>query len=850
MTYCVVFISLFDNKGLIDKMRKIRLSIAQKLMFSLGLLVILSFGILVSAHLIKLYHLNLRESELLSQTQSMAYIYPLTKSLDQTIAKLDKLEAIMVQMRSDQMQDREIIVEKLQKLLREQPQLLGVYTLWEPNAFDGKDDAYRNKNSYDDDTGRFIPYAVRKDGEIQLHALEHYEDQVDGSYYQIPKRSKTFSLIEPYAYQVDGKTILMTSLVLPIMDTQGRFLGIVGADLSLDSVQKHIEEVRPLGGYANIITTENKYLANGSNSELVMQPYERWSDDNELEAMKGTKPYFRYTRDADGSGTVLRMFYPIVIKNAIWHIETVIPKKNMLTEFYKSLWESLMITAFALLFITLMMGLLVRKIILVNIHKVVQATSEVSFGNENKKLDIQTNDEFEFMAKHFNHMIDQRKEAQLLIEYQSTHDLLTGLPNRYAYLLHVEGKVSSRTAMEDGHLALLFIDLDRFKVINDTLDHAMGDQLLKKVSERIVQVVQDKGRVFRFGSDEFIALLENVSHLHQALHTAEDILSGIAEPLRLRDRMFYITASIGMSIHHELLPGTGEQLVKESDIAMYVAKKERNTCKIYSPSMNDVPKKEIMLENSMLNALELGQFMLYYQPKIDVKTGRINGAEALIRWKHPELGMVSPLDFIPIAEKTGFIIPLGEWVLYTACRQMSEWERMGLPRLTVSVNMSMIQFQQKQIVHTIERILSDAGIRPEQIELEITESIFMDNQEYTLKILHELQQLGVKLSLDDFGTGYSSLSYLQNIPLHTLKLDKSFISDIVSDYKKQMIFKSVVVIAHNLNLRVVTEGVETEEELRVIREHNCDAVQGYIFSPPVPAPKFAKLYMDHLTAEA
>jgi EAL domain-containing protein (putative c-di-GMP-specific phosphodiesterase class I) len=228
-----------------------------------------------------------------------------------------------------------------------------------------------------------------------------------------------------------------------------------------------------------------------------------------------------------------------------------------------------------------------------------------------------------------------------------------------------------------------------------------------------------------------------------------------------------------------------------------------------------------------------------------VATGCIYGAEALIRWKHPEFGMVSPLDFIPLAEKTGFIIPLGEWVLHTACQQIREWDRMGLPPLSVSVNMSMMQFQQKQIVHTIERIIADAGIRPERIELELTESIFMDNPEHTLIILHELHQLGIRLSLDDFGTGYSSLSYLQNIPLHTLKLDKSFIHDIVNDFKKQMIFKSVVVIAHHLNLKVVTEGVETEEEMRIIREHNCDGVQGYIYSPPVTAAKFAQLYMEH-----
>ncbi|WP_419871722.1 EAL domain-containing protein [Candidatus Pristimantibacillus sp. PTI5] len=825
-------------------MRKFRLSIAQKLIFSLGLLVILSFGLLVFAHLIKLYHSNLRESELEAQTELNAYIYPFSRTMEQTVTMLQTLEAQMYLMDGQDQQNREYTVELLKCVLEDSPDILGVYTLWEPNAFDGKDAFYRNKNSYDDASGRFIPYVVRKGEAFEVLAINNYEDKVLGSFYQLPKLTKSFTILEPYSYVINGKPVLMTSLVLPILDAQGEFLGIVGADLSLESVQKKIEAFRPLGGYANIITTENHYLANGKNPELVNTRYQLWSNADDLEAMKGTKPRKAYTPDPSSNGTVLRMFYPILIHNVLWHIETVIPKKNMLTDYYKSLRESVLITSIALLFMTMVMALLVRKIILVNIQKVVLATSAVAAGGEEQQLDIRTNDEFEFMAVQFNHMITQRKEAEHLIEYQSTHDLMTGLPNRYAYHRYMEG-TAAESHMPQEPFALLFIDLDRFKIINDMLDHAMGDQLLQQVAERIVRAVGSGGRVFRFGGDEYIALLENVKHLHQAAHAAETVLSVVSEPIELKDRMFYITASIGVSICQDWTPAAADQLVKEADIAMYVAKKERNTYKLYAPSMNDVTKKELILESSMFKALELGEFMLYYQPKVEIATGRIYGAEALIRWNHPELGMVSPLDFIPIAEKTGFIIPLGEWVLHTACKQISEWERMGLQNLSVSVNMSMIQFQQKQIVHTIERIISGAGIRPEQIELEITETIFMDNPAHTLKILDELKQLGVLLSLDDFGTGYSSLSYLQNIPLHTLKIDKSFISGIVTDYKKQMIYKSVIVIAHNLNLNVVSEGVETQEELNVICSHNCDAVQGYIYSPPVTASKFVQIFLEH-----
>ncbi|CAM4339866.1 diguanylate cyclase (GGDEF)-like protein [Paenibacillus endophyticus] len=825
-------------------MRKIRLSIAQKLIYSFGLLVLLSFGLLVFAHLVKLYHSNLRESELQAQTESMAYINPFARTMDETTTLLETLEACLLELKKNQFHNRENAITLLKEVLADNPELLGVYTLWEPNAFDGNDANNRNKNSYDDATGRFIPYVVRENESINVFAIENYDDKEKGMFYQLPKLTKSFTLLEPYIYEINGQSTWMTSLVLPLLDEQGRFLGIVGADISLDSLQKQIEKFHPLGGYATIVTTENRYLVNGRSASLINTPYQLWSTNDELEAMKGTSSRIAYTSDPSESGTVLRMFYPILIHNVLWHIETVIPKKKMLPNYYSSLWESILITSVALLFMAAAMAFLVRKIILVNIHKVVRATSAFAAGSGEQRLNIHTNDEFEFMALHFNNMLTQRKEAERVIEYQSTHDLLTGLPNRYAYHCYMDEQ-STQNRHQDSHYALLFIDLDRFKMINDTLDHAMGDQLLKQMADRIVNAVGAAGRVFRFGGDEYIALLEDVPHLHLAAHTADAILKTISAPIQLKDRMFYITASIGISIQHEWTPAAADQLIKEADIAMYVAKKEHNTSKVYTASMNDVTKREQLLESSMLQALELGQFMLYYQPKVEVATGRIYGAEALIRWSHPELGMVSPLDFIPIAEKTGFIIPLGEWVLFTACQQMKEWERMGLPQLSVSVNMSMIQFQQKQIVHTIERILTEAGIRPEQLELEITESIFMDNAEHTLTILHELKQLGVKLSLDDFGTGYSSLSYLQNIPLHTLKLDKSFINGIVDDFKKQMIFKSVIVIAHNLNLNVVTEGVETQEELEIICGHQCDAIQGYIYSPPVPAERFAQLFIEH-----
>ncbi|KQN96258.1 hypothetical protein ASF12_25940 [Paenibacillus sp. Leaf72] len=826
-------------------MKTMRVGIAHKLIFTLGALMILSFTLLASIQLMKLYDVSLRQGELVAQNQSNAYTTKMSIETNDALIRLEGLQQSLQQMKEYNMTDRSEAVRLIENFVREQPYILGVFTVWEPNAFDNQDGNFRNKSSYDDDTGRFVPYIVRQGDKIVAYPNKNYENIGDGDYYQIPKRTKKFALMEPYYYDINGERILISSFVYPILDEQGKFLGVVGADISLDMVQQEVEKIRPMGGYATMITAGDSYLANGFDRALVSKPYLPLPKGESLEELKEQALTIMYTSDPMLGGTVMRLLNPIHIKDQTWYFETIIPKGNMLKDYYKGLSNTIIISLVAFVFTTMLMILLIRKIVLQNIRKVVHVSSALVEGDTDQKLDIDTKDEFEFMAQQFNRMIDHRKASEELIEFQATHDLLTGLPNRYGYTRHIEQ--IHTVPYSNKQAALLYIDLDRFKVINDTLDYAMGDQLLKQFADRLKQTVGSNGRVFRFGGDEFVVLLNDVNHMNPLLLVADDILLTIAEPIQLNDRLFYITASIGISLQHELTEETGDRMVKEADTALFVAKKQRNTSRLYSPSMKDVSKREQELENGLFPALEGEQFVLYYQPKVDLKSGQIYGAEALIRWRHPEFGMISPLDFIPLAEKTGFIIPLGEWVLRTACKQIKMWEQQGVTALTVSVNMSMLQFQQKHIVETIQSIITEASVRPEQIELELTETIFMDNPDHTLKILRELQQLGIRLSLDDFGTGYSSLSYLQNIPLHYLKLDKSFIHDIVSDFKKQMIFKSLVVIAHNLNMKVVTEGVETDEELQIIRQHKCDLVQGYIYSPPVTAECFIKLYQKHVS---
>ncbi|GLX66377.1 bifunctional diguanylate cyclase/phosphodiesterase [Paenibacillus glycanilyticus] len=817
-------------------MRNIRLSIAQKLITALGALMLLSYSLMVTFYLNKLYDSSLQNGELLAQKQSISYIDEFTQSINKSLASLTTVKDALLQMRTDSVQNRSYAVHMLESVVRHNPDLIGAYTVWEPDAFDHKDAEHRSAGSYDDDTGRFIPYVLRhNDGLKTIATVDYNKQDNDGDFYRIAKQSGKFTLLDPYPYELDGKEIIVTSFILPLIDDNGRFLGIVGGDISLQTVQDKIRKIRPLNGHASIITSNNAYLANGAYPDLVRKPYEMWPGGGSISDYKQNFTTIQYTLDRYAPGQMLRMLIPIAIQDSTWHFEMVIPKSNMLTQFYSSLWSSILIGVAMLLIMSLLALLLLRKIVLENINKVIQATSAV--GHEKLRLDIRTNDEFETMAHHFNRMVEFRAEAEHLIQHQATHDLVTGLPNRYGYTRYMGTKAGSK-----GHVTLLYIDVDRFKIINETLDYTMGDLLLKQLGKRIVEATGHAGQVYRFGGDEFMVLLDEIGHSEEASAIATRILSVIAEPIKMRGRLMYLTASIGISTRQEWTRETGDRLVKEADIALYVAKKRRNTYKLYLPMMNNVPTKEIVLESSMFEALESNQFMLHYQPKLEIGTGRIHGVEALLRWKHPEFGMVSPLEFIPIAEKTGFIILLGEWVLKTACRQVKVWEQMGMDSILVSVNMSMIQFQQRDIVASIQSIIAEAGVRPEQIELELTESIFMENPEQTLQILHELQSLGLKLSLDDFGTGYSSLSYLQNIPIHYLKLDKSFIRGIVTDIRKQKIFKSLVVIAHNLNMKVVTEGVETTEELQIIKEHKCDLMQGYLFSPPVAPDRFAELF--------
>jgi diguanylate cyclase (GGDEF)-like protein len=390
-------------------------------------------------------------------------------------------------------------------------------------------------------------------------------------------------------------------------------------------------------------------------------------------------------------------------------------------------------------------------------------------------------------------------------------------------------------------MAVLFIDLDRFKNINDTLGHEAGDLLLQQVGTRLKDSLRQSDTVARLGGDEFVVLLEEVGERQVVATIAHKLLSSIIKPFNMLGQEFRVTASIGISTYPD--DGQDEQtLMKNADIAMYRAKEEgKNNFQFHSEQMDTHSFERLALESSLRRALERNEFELHYQAKMDLRTGQMTGMEALVRWAHPDLGMVSPAQFIPLAEETGLIVPIGKWVLRTACLQNKAWQDEGLPPLSVAVNLSARQFTDENLLPDIAAILNESGMDPGFLELEITESMVMHRVDKAVQILTELKKIGIRLAIDDFGTGYSSLSNLKRFPIDTIKVDRSFIRDIPGDAEDKALTKAIIAMGQTLSLTVTAEGVETQEQVDFLRQHSCNEFQGYYFNKPVPAEHFAQL---------
>ncbi|WP_260631529.1 bifunctional diguanylate cyclase/phosphodiesterase [Neobacillus niacini] len=437
--------------------------------------------------------------------------------------------------------------------------------------------------------------------------------------------------------------------------------------------------------------------------------------------------------------------------------------------------------------------------------------------------------------------ITERKNTEKMIKHMAYHDQLTDLPNRY--LLREKLNEAIRASKQNNcHFALLFLDLDRFKAINDTMGHEVGDQVLIEIAERLRDSVEEKDIISRYGGDDFSVLLPE-SGEQRASQVASQILTKLSLPLTFEHHEILVTPSIGIS----LFPYHGqnsERLIKNADLAMYHAKSlGRNNFQFFDEELNKKAQHELDLEINLRKALEQNQLVLFYQPQVNLETNQVYGAEALMRWIHPEKGIVPPAEFIPIAEESGLIIPMGEWAIRTACQENKKWQLAGFSPITVSVNISAKQFFQSNLVEIVKSALTDTGLEPNFLELEITESITMD-VERSISTLLELKNLGVKISIDDFGTGYSSLNYLRRLPIDKLKIDQSFIRDCPNDINSNTIVRTIIVMAHLLKLHVKAEGVDKAEQVSFLLEQGCKEAQGYLFSKPLPVTEFETDFMQ------
>lgn len=446
------------------------------------------------------------------------------------------------------------------------------------------------------------------------------------------------------------------------------------------------------------------------------------------------------------------------------------------------------------------------------------------------------------LIRHFD---SELKLAEEKLNYALHYDALTGLPNRLT-LRERLNQVCLQTPAKQ-NVAILSFGLDRFKRINETMGYAAGDALLRLVAERIMRCISSRDTAARLNADQFAMILAGITHKGAIEDLARSLLEAVSEPFNIEGSDIFTTASIGVTFY----PTDGsdiDHLIKNAEAAMHHAKEQGgNSFKLYSAEIQKMSAAEMALEASLRHALEQGQLSISYQPQVSLNTGAILGAEALVRWHHPEKGLIPPSQFVPIAEKSGLIVQIGEWVLRNACLQAKKWQDAGHNPFTISVNLTGHHFSQKNLGDRLVQILRETALEPTSLDIELTESILMKDVHTAISMLSELKRLGIQISIDDFGTGYSSLSYLKRFPFDTLKIDQSFIRNVSSDDKNAVLTTAIIEIAHNLNLKVIAEGVETQSELSFLFRNRCDAIQGYLFSRPVPALEFEPMLTSRKT---
>lgn len=638
----------------------------------------------------------------------------------------------------------------------------------------------------------------------------------------------------PVISRTNGKPIAVVAA--PINDSNGEVKGVMAGAINLIKLSKIIKNLKynyP-NSYSYIVDRNGQVIAHPK-EEYILQHNITVKSDIVTEEMAGLSSEILTNYSGSSKyffdNVIYMNYYQLIPNTEGWKLIINIPVDYWHTPI-KYATTRLILIGFGGLIIASILGFFVSRSISTPIINLKEVFTRSAAGDLTVRSEIDTDDEIGDASRSFNKMMDT-------ISSLTYYDVLTKLPNRMLFnaTLDMELKKASH---KNTRLAVMILDIDKFESINNTLGHTAGDKLLISLAEKISYLKEHNHFVCHMGEDRFAVLFKNFTEKDDVIKLYHKLRNVIKQPWVVDEHRFYITSSVGMSFYPEDGEDS-ESLFRNAFSAMHKAKgRGRDNYQLYDPSINAMLLEQMNLDSNMHRALDNGEFSLHYQPQIDAITKEVIGCEALIRWNHPELGMISPDKFIPISEINGLIIPIGRWVLYTACMKNKLWQDSGFKPIFISVNLSAVQLIQEDFIDMVSNILKETGLPPEYLELEITEGIAVKNHEYISGILERLKEMGIRIALDDFGTGYSSLNYLKNFAITTIKIDRSFICDLTENPKNSAIVSSILAMGHNLNLCVTAEGVETTEQYETLRDRGCDNIQGFYFGKPVPINEFEK----------
>jgi diguanylate cyclase (GGDEF)-like protein len=637
----------------------------------------------------------------------------------------------------------------------------------------------------------------------------------------------------------------MVSTVHPL-DIAGKWVGTLGQDVQLSLLFDYIDTISDkYSGEQHLLRdTQGDFILAGPWQQQLESQVEAFSiDPKETELLSLLSQTCTNSAQLMGEVHVEGRSYQAVAVNIQpmnWAYINLIPTEAIVAPLVKMVYFAALFLVITVLLITLLINGVIRKVISKPIEQLVLRTRLFATGVKPEPESDWGCHEVNELAQALDLMNEDLDRETNRLAFMATHDDLTELPNRSLLEDRLE-QVVARSKRHNTKAAVLFLDLDQFKIINDSLGHSFGDKILKMVAERITFQLREEDTVARFGGDEFVVIVADFEHMQGVSNIAEKLLFVINQPYIIDGYDLSISGSIGISICPDD-SDVAETLIQNADTAMYQSKKlGRNDYQFYTQEIHEIVLRKLQLEDALRKAIEDNQFVLYYQPKVNLKTKRICGMEALIRWQQPDVGIISPQEFIPLAEETGLIIEIGEWIIEEACLRMNEWSEQYPWLYSMAINLSARQFRQEGFIDQIERTLLKTKVDSSKIHFEITESMIMDDVEAAITQFAKLRDLGASISIDDFGTGYSSLSYLKHLPADRLKIDRSFVKELENDSNDQAITKSILALAENLNLSVVAEGVENAEQDQLLTEMGCEYAQGYYFSRPVPADEMTVL---------